>query len=304
MIDNYIDGAKHRLQAVRLRTWIVTITILISLAFWIVLSVTTRDTISWIDFIMLCIVQTLGHFAYFPDGEAFGQTDKRYIANKENYNVLASKINADDKYYRLRDYCAYEFEERKHQYIITMLGYVGITEKEFEIIKLMPEKEIKQLKEFEITEKVKGEEVRRLVHFNKHKRQILQDLIFKPLPVQRNEADTIVSGKEIDITEKVKDHSEPEKKKTHGAKIIKIILLGLLLAYITWNIRDGFGLGDVARLITYTGSLLITAIMSFTSGEKIQKIYKTEFYIELAQFIERFYEWDKKNEQTAIRQDT
>lgn len=292
----YINGAKHRLQAVRLRTWIITFTILISLAFWIVLSVTTRDTISWIDFIMLCIVQTLGHFAYFPDGEAFGQTDKRYLANKENYNVLASKINSDDKYYRLRDYCSYEFEERKAQYINTMLGYVGITEKEFEEIKLMNERQIKDLKEFEITEKVKGEETKRLVHFNKHKRKILQDLIFKPLPVQRNEADTIVSGKETAITEKVADHSESEKKKTHGAKIVKIVLLGLLLAYITWNIRDGFGLSDVARLITYIGSLLITAIMSFTSGERIQKIYKTEFYIELAQFIERFYEWDKKHE--------
>lgn len=299
--NKYIDGAKHRLQAVRLRTWIVTVTILISLAFWIVLSVTTRDTISWIDFIMLCIVQTLGHFAYFPDGEAYGQTDKRYIANKENYNVLASKINADDKYYHLRDYCAYEFEERKAQYVNTMLGFVGITEKEFETIKLMSEKEIKQLKEFEIVEKVNGEERKRIIHFSKHKRRILQDLIFKPLPVQRNEADTIVSGKETDITEKVKDHSESEKKKTHGAKIIKIVLIGLLLAYITWNIRDGFGLGDLARLITYVGSLLITAIMSFTSGEKIQKIYKTEFYVELSQFIERFYEWDKKHEQATDR---
>ena len=294
--EKYIDGAKHRLQAVRLRTWIVTFTILISLAFWIVLSVTTRDTISWIDFIMLCIVQTLGHFAYFPDGEAFGQTDKRYVANKENYNRLATQINNDDKYYRLRDYCAYEFEERKAQYVNTMLGYIGITEKEFEEIKLMTTKEIKELKEFEITEKVKGDEQKRIVHFNKYKRRILHDLIFKPLPVQRNEADTIVSGKDVDITERVQDHSEPEKKKTHGAKIAKIILVGLLLAYITWNIRDGFGLGDVARLITYTGSLLITAIMSFTSGERIQKIYKTDFYVELSQFIEKFYEWDKKHE--------
>lgn len=294
--NKYINSAKHRLQAVRLRTWIITFTILISLAFWIVLSVTTRDTISWIDFIMLCIVQTLGHFAYFPDGEAYGQTDSRFVANKNTYNELASKINADDKYYRLRDYCAYEYEERKAQYINTMLGYIGITEKEFEEIKLMSAKEIKKLNSFEITEKVNGHEQKRLIHFSKHKRGILQDLIFKPLPVQRNEADTIVSGKETNITERVHDHSENEKKKTHGAKILKIVLIGLLLAYITWNIKDGFGLGDLARLITYMGSLLTTAVMSFTSGEKIQKIYKTEFYVELSQFIERFYEWDKKHE--------
>ena len=295
--NKYINGAKHRLRAVRLRTWIVTFTILISLAFWILLSVTTRDTISWIDFIMLVVVQTLGHFAYFPDGEAFGQTDDRFIANKRIYNELASKINTDDKYYRLREYCTYEYEERKEQYINTMLGYIGITEKEFEQIKLMPEKEIKKLKEFEIVEKVKGEDVSRLVHFSKVKRKILHDLIFKPLPVKRNEADTIVSGKEIDTTQNIKDHSEPEKKKTHGAKVIKIIVIGILLAYITWNIKDGFNwLTDTARLITYVGSLLITAIMSFTSGEKIQKIDKTEFYVELSQFIEKFYEWDKKHE--------
>ena len=74
-----------------------------------------------------------------------------------------------------------------------------------------------------------------------------------------------------------------------------------MMAATLWNVGPmplayGFGWGDVARLITYVGSLLITAIMSFTSGEKIQKVYKTEFYIELSQFIERFYEWDKKHE--------
>lgn len=303
MENKYINGARHRLEAVRLRTWIITFTILISLAFWIVLSVTTRDTISWIDFIMLVVIQTLGHFAYFPDGEAYGQTDERYIANKKIYNELASKINADDKYYRLRDYCAVEFEERKAQYVNTMLGYVGITEKEFEEIKLMNKKQIKELKEFEIVEVVNGEEQKRLVHFSKHKRKILKDLIFKPLPVQRNEADTIVSGKEADITENVKDKTPIKTKEVHGAKIIKILIVGLLLAYITWNIRDGFGWADVARLVTYIGSLLITAIMSFTSGEKIQKVYRTEFYIELSQFIEKFYEWDKKHEQRPVRQD-
>lgn len=291
--NKYIDGAKQRFKTIRLRTWVITATILIALAFWIILQVTTKDTISWLDFIVLCTVQILAHLAYFPDGEAFGRTNERYITNKAKYDELATKINNDDKYYRLRDYCAFEFEERKAQYINTMLGYVGITEKEFEQIKLLSEKEIKALKEWEITEKVNGEETKRLVHFNKRKKQILNDLIFKPIPVRRNETDTIVSGKEVDVTEQLADPSKPAKRWTYIGTVLKIVIVAVFFAYIVWDIKDGYNwLVDTAKYIMYIGCLITTATMSFTNGERIQKVYKTEFYIQLSQFIERFYEWD------------
>ena len=203
--NKYVNAAKVRIGAVRLRTWILTSTILVGLFFWIILAVSTRDTISWIDFVMMITVQTLGHFAYFPDGEIFGQQDEKYRAWKSNYDRLANDINNDDKYYRLREYCAFEYEERKAQYINTILGYIGITEKEFDEIKLMGEKEIKELKEFEITEKVNGEDTKRIIYFDKHKRRMLCDLIFKPIPVERNEADTIVNGKKIDPTQEIAD---------------------------------------------------------------------------------------------------
>ena len=295
MANDVVKEARHRIQAVRLRTWVISITILISLGFWLVLKVTTRDSISWIDFVMLCIIQMLGHFAYFPDGELYGQTDETFKANRNQYNKLADQINNDRKFEQLREYCAVEYEERKQNYITTMLGYVGITEKEFEEIKLKDAKEIKKIEDLTITENVNGEEQTRVIHFNKKKRKILYDLIFKPIPVQRNEAGTIVSGKEIDSTRKVKDETKSERARMHISKLMKIATIGLLLAYISWNVRDNFGWGDVARLVTFTSSLLTTAIMSFTSGERLQKVYKNAFYIDLVQFINRFQEWETKH---------
>ena len=287
--------AKQRLSAVRLRTWVISATILISLGFWLILQVTTRDSLSWIDFIMLCVIQILGHLAYFPDGEIYGQTDQKFQDNKKAYNDLANKINDDKKFEKLREYCVVEYEERKENYINTVLGYIGITEKEFEDIKQKEAKEIKKIKEFEIIEQLNGEEKRRVIHFNKLKRQLLYDLIFKPLPVQRNEAQTIVSAKETDTSKKLQDKTRKEKTRIYAITFLKIVLTCLLLAYISWNIRDNFGWGDVARLITYIGSLLITAIMSFTSGERIQKVYKSAFYLDLYQFIKRFEEWEAKH---------
>ena len=50
-----------RTLAVRTRTWTLTIAILVSLALYIVVNVTTRQTINWIDFVLLSIMQILAH---------------------------------------------------------------------------------------------------------------------------------------------------------------------------------------------------------------------------------------------------
>ena len=52
--NEFVSSAKQRVQTVRLRTWTLTLAILISLALYILVNVTTRQSINWIDFVLLC----------------------------------------------------------------------------------------------------------------------------------------------------------------------------------------------------------------------------------------------------------
>ena len=128
-------GVKQRFETVRLRTWALTGSIVIALIFYFVVTVSTRQAISWVDFVLLCIMQFVTHSTYFPDGDLFGQKDEVYQKNKKSYNTKADKINDEHKINRLREYCKFEFEERKQRYIETQCGILGITLEELEDIK-------------------------------------------------------------------------------------------------------------------------------------------------------------------------
>ena len=171
--NKYYRATKQRVEAIRLRTWTLTLAILITLALYLLVNVTTRQSINWVDFIMLCVMQIIVHSLYFPDGDLFGQKDTAFINNKTAYNNKASAVNENKEITSLRKYCDFEYEERKERYILNQCNIIGITLEELEILKQKTEKEIKKLEKFETKEIVDGEEKGRLIFFSRHKRKIL-----------------------------------------------------------------------------------------------------------------------------------
>lgn len=292
--NKYVNATKQRFETVRLRTWTLTLAILISLALYIVVNVSTRQSINWVDFILLCTMQIVVHSLYFPDGDIFGQKDTAFISNKGAYNKKANEINEKKEIANLRKYCNFEFEERKQRYIQNQCGLIGITIEELELLKQHDEKYILELQSFETKEIVKGEEKSRLIFFSKHKRKILYDLIFKPLPVEKNYPETIMSAVENNGNKAIRDGSISYKIHSYIRKILTAVVVGGIFAYIGYTLRDGFGFAQVVQICMYITTLFTTAVMAFSSGETCSKVHKSHFYLDLANFIDGFNEWNSK----------
>lgn len=292
--ENFKRATKQRVETIRLRTWTLTLAILISLALYLLVNVTTRQSINWIDFVLLCTMQIIVHSLYFPDGDLFGQKDTAFISNKSAYNEKASEINEKKEIANLRKYCNYEFEERKQRYIQNQCGLIGITLEELELLKQHDEKYILELQSFETKEIVNGEEKSRLIFFSKHKRKILYNLIFKPLPVEKNYPETIMSAVENNGNKAIKDGSISYKAQSYIRKILTAVVVGGIFAYIGYTLRDGFGFAQVVQICMYVTTLFTTAVMAFTSGETCSKVHKSHFYLDLANFIDGFNEWNSK----------
>ena len=275
--ENFKRATKQRVETIRLRTWTLTLAILISLALYLLVNVTTRQSINWIDFVLLCTMQIIVHSLYFPDGDLFGQKDTAFISNKSAYNEKASEINEKKEIANLRKYCNYEFEERKERYILNQCGLIGITLEELDVLKQKSEKDILELEKFETKEIVNGEEKSRLMFFSKHKRKILYDLIFKPLPVEKNHPETIMSAVENNGNKAIKDGSISYKAQSYIRKILTAVVVGGIFAYIGYTLRDGFGFTQVVQICMYITTLFTTAVMAFTSGETCSKVHKSHF---------------------------
>lgn len=290
----YKKAISDRFSSVRARTWSITLALIVMLIFFYIMNVTTKQAMSWIDFLMLSFVQVVAHSIYFPDGEIFGMKDETFINNRTAYNTKADNINQQRKHEQLRTFCDVDFEERKKRYLLNQLGYIGISFEEFKQLKQKDEKEIKSIKRFETTEIIDNEEIPKVVQFGRKKRKILFDLIFKPLPVEKNNSETIMSAVENDGTKAIKDTSVAYKRHNYMRKFLQAILIGGILAYVAYTARDGIGLAEITAIIMCIGSLFITAALAFSAGEQCTKVYKNRFYLELVNFIDEFNEWDLK----------
>lgn len=294
--NKYVNATKQRLSTIRLRTWTLTLAIVIALVFYFLVSITTKEAISWIDFVLLCAVQIVCHSIYFPDGDLYGQKNQDYINNKETYNTKAEAINQSKGIAKLREYCKIEFEERKLRYILNECGIIGITLEELEILKQKSPKEIKKLKSFETTEMVDGEPKTKIITFSKFKKKKLYALIFNKIPVEENHPETILSAVESNGNKAIKDGSTTYKMHSYIRKIMQAVLLGGIFAYIGYTLRDGIGIGEIVSIIMYLTTLFTTAVISFSSGETCSKVHKSRFYLELSNFIDGFNEWDEKTQ--------
>lgn len=292
--NKYLNGAKRRFETVRLRTWALTGSIIIALIFYFVVTVSTKQTINWVDFVLLCIMQFVAHSTYFPDGDLFGQKDSAYIRNKSAYNEKAEKINNEHKINRLRAYCKYEYEKRKERYIENQCGILGITIDELEELKQKEPEEVKKMTTYSVKTLINGEEREKIVRFTKHKRKMLYALCFKPLPIEENYPETIMSAVENDGNSAIKDTSKSYKVMAYVSKIFKAIIIGGIFAYIGYTARDGFGWAEVVQIAMYLTTLLTTSVTSFSSGEVCSKVHKSHFYLDLSNFIDSFREWEQE----------
>lgn len=292
--DGYVSAAKQRVSAIRLRTWTLTLAIVVTLVFYFLVTITTKQSLSWIDFLLLCTCQIVCHSLYFPDGDLFGQRDEVFVANRTAYNDKATAITKDKNIAKLREYCKVDFAERKNNYILAECGVIGITPDELEMLKQKSEKEIKHIKSFSVKEIVDGEEREKLIVFSSVKRKHLYNLIFKPLPVEENHPETILSAIEHNGNKAIKDGSTAYRRHSYIRKIMQAVIVGGVFAYITYTVRDGVGLAEIVQIIMYLTTLFTTAVMAFTSGESCSKVYKSHFYLELSNFLDAFNEWNAK----------
>lgn len=295
--NSFTEVVKQRASALRIRTYVMTISILVCLVLWLFVNITTKEAISWVDFVLLTIIQILVYSSYFPDGEIFGERSPVFMGNKAEYNKKANEINTDHNQGLLREYCKYDYKKRIQEYIETECGALGLTPEELDELKQYNEKEILALKEhtFIIPRKNENDkEIKRVIKFSKKKRRRIRALLFDPIPVEENYPETILSAIENNGQQKIKDHSISFKFKSFVKKVITAILFGGLLAYTGLTSRDGIGLAEITRMVIYFTTMVVNAIIAYTTGETCTKVYKNRFYVDLSNFIDGFNEWKEK----------
>lgn len=278
---------KERMNAIRLRTWTLTLAIVVTLVLILLVNITTRARMSYVDLILMFVAQVLVHSIYFPDGDIYGQKDQTYLDNKELYNQNASRINQELLFGDLRKFCEIDFENRKKEYILNELGMIGITSEEYSALQKIDIKELKKLKSFEF----KTDKGSRLILFTRAKRRKLINLLTGVLPVEKNYPETIVSAVENGGFSKIKDGSVGYKRRAYLRKVLMAGVMGCIFAYIGYTIKDGIGFTEIVSMFTYLSAIFSTAVLAFSSGESCSKIYKNNFYLELSNFIDAFFEW-------------
>lgn len=297
------QNIKSRVASVRLRAVMLTAGIIMGLILYIFVNLITKQAMSWIDFCLLVVLQYLVYVTYFPEGELFGTRDETYIRNHDAYNEKATKVNEEQKIHKLREFCKVDYQRRLQTYVENECGALGITLKELEQLKALKEEEFKQIKKekrYSFKEEVvvdgKKEIKEKLMLISKHKYKRLYNLIFKPLPVQENHAETIMSAVENNGNGKITDYSKDYKGKRLLLKAVQVILTAVILAYIGYQARDGVGLEEIFRMFMYLFTIVANATTAYTTGETCTKVYKNRFYIDLCNFIDEFREWEAKEQ--------
>ena len=284
------EEVRKRISTLRVRTWTLTLALIVCIMLFCLLQIIINQKIDWITLIVVGAIQIIIYCLYFPDGDYFGSQDKSFLSNKSAYNTKANKINSEHKIEHLREYCKYDYEERKKRYFEAELGKINITEQEFEELSKLSQKEIKNLKSFEF----KNEQGSKLVFFPGYKRKILFALIFKPCPIQKNSPETIMSAIENNGSSSIKDGSISYKIRSYTKIILRATVVAVFMAYIGFKISNGISLDAIIEMFFYISAIFATAIFAFSAGEKCSKVYKNNFYIELSNFIDSFNEWYEK----------
>ena len=284
---NIQKSIKIRAGAVRARTWVLTIVVAVVLVFYLLMQSFAKDSMNVLDFIIITLAGILTHFAYFPDGELFGEKDKEYANNKTAYNKKATLVNKTHTYKYMREYCEVEYEERRTTYINETLSEIGIIESEYEWFKQQQYEFVKKNTNFEIP----TNDGSVLVVLAKGKKRKLMDLLYEPLPIEKNDPTTIMSAIERKKERKLTNKGKTFKEVAYISKILMTFVIGLALAYTGLKIREGLGVEQIALISMFVATVILTAITSFSSGEICTRVFKKQWYIDLSLFLDGFNEW-------------
>ena len=108
----------NRFKAIRLRTITLSFVIFITLVLYLLVNVITKQSIDFIDFVIMATLQIVIQYIFFPDGEVYGQQNDKFKKNRETYNEKALSINTNGNFGKLREYCECEFQKRKKEYVV------------------------------------------------------------------------------------------------------------------------------------------------------------------------------------------
>lgn len=277
------EAVKQRVMALRIRTIILTLVIVITLGFYLCVNAIFKDTISIIDFAILTFVQIVTHCLYFPDGEVYGSRNIILVGNRKSYNEKATLVNKKMQFGNLKEYSFVDFDRRKRNYIETKCGYIGIVYTDY--LYLKDNCSINDLKMDHID--IQG----KMLYLSKYKRRVLKHILFGNIPIGYNNAETILSALDTDSSARITDKSIGYKIQAYIKKIFMAFVVGGFMAYIGYTVKDGFGITDVVRMLMYLSNILTTAILSYSAGEICQKQYKNEYYVELGLYLDNFFEW-------------
>lgn len=293
-IDEYKNDVKSRAVSLRLRTLILTGMIVLMLILYCIVQLVLNQRINVVDMIIIGIIQTLSFSAYYPEGQLFGGKDKTYNINKASYNKKANFVNNNQMQGKLAEYCEYDFEKRKKEWYLNECGNLGITIDELDDIKqAYKEKEVKRLESITFTRKKNNKDEDVVVHFGRAQRKRLHALIFKPCPVEKNEADAILSACEIDRKKHIKDTSLTDTATKRMGFAFKAILMMIFIGYLGYVLRDGFSFANIMQFFMFFGTMVSTAVTAHTQGEDNVKVHKNRYYVELSTFLDGMFEWVK-----------
>lgn len=273
----------NKITYVRVRAWAVIVVLLIAIVFYFLVTITFNKEINLIHLIFMATISIVIHFAFFPEGENYAKTLTPFADNKLAYNNKALEVNEKKAVKELREYCEIEYQERKNRYIDIECGAIGIDRTELDHFKTLSPKEISKLSQYELNGK--------FIYFTKQTRKRLYKLIYGGIPVERNDANSILSACETDYVKAIKDGTKTYKTITHGGKILWATLVSLFFAFIGYTFKDGITLETIAMVCFYIVTMIVTAIFSYGSGEKGITVYKNKYYIELALYLDSFFEW-------------
>ena len=291
-IDFYKTGARNRVMSVRLRTLIVTSMMFGMLVLYCIVQLSLQQRINVIDMILIAIIQILSYSLYYPEGQLFGETNKTYSSNKKLYNQKANYVNNNQMQKILGEYCEYDFEKRKNEWYLNECGALGITVEELDDIKQQySEKEIKRLESIKAIRKINDKDEEITIHFGRAQRKRMHALIFKPCPVEKNEADAILSACEIDRKKHITDGSLIDTSTKVKVFLLRAALMAAFIGYIGYSLREGFSFANIMQFFMFFGTMISTAVTAYSQGESNIKVYKNRYYVELSTFLDGMFEW-------------
>lgn len=293
-IKDAANGVKNRAINLRLRTLILTGLIVLMLILYCIVQLILNQRINIVDMIIIGIIQVLAFSSYYPEGQNYGEGGAVYLANKKSYNIKANYTNNHQMQEKLADYCEYEYQKRKKEWYENQCGALGITIAELELIKQSyTEAEIKKLESVIVKRAVNGEQQDVTVHFGYKHRKRLHRVIFCPCPVEKNEPDAILSACEINREKRIINGALTNTSNNIKVFIVRAIMMMLFIGYLGYTLRDGFSFANIMQFGMFFGTMVGTAVTSYSQGENNIKVHKNKYYVELSNFLDGFFAWAK-----------